>query len=566
MGDVSIYDSRRLTGPNLLHPRAGAILDVSCPEALKEELFAQWAVEAKRVLAAVGWEQEELATRDFPGGASLFMSAPMDALYAATEVNEWALDAWRDRIEGYGDPDLEEGASRLRRFIAEEQNPALMALRGAADEHRVHFLMDHEAVSVGLGKGARVFPVGEIPAPEEIDWEGIHDVPLALVTGTNGKSTTVRLLAAMAGAAGLTPGYSSTDGVRVGDEFVLRGDYSGPEGARRTLWDPHVTFAVLETARGGLLRRGLSVDRADAAIVTNVTEDHLGEWGVGDLASLTRAKLVVRRAIDARGLLALNADDPELVREAAGLTTPLGWFALDPVNETILRQLENGRDAAWLDGDTLVLAAAGDVAGVTGVDEIPITLGGAARYNVANALAALLAGAKLGLSREGMAEGLAGFTGSPDENPGRGNRFDIGGVLAIVDYAHNPGGFRALFEMSAALPAKRKLVLLGQAGDRSDSAIRDLARIAWETRPDRIIVKEMRSLLRGRDEGEIPALIENELKRQGAPDEIVSRAGSDLEAVEAALAWSEPGDLLLLLTHTQRQEVLDLLTHRAAAR
>jgi UDP-N-acetylmuramyl tripeptide synthase len=551
MGEVSIHDSRRLTGPNLLHPRPGAIIDVSCPEELKDDLFASWTVEARRILSAVGWPGEELATRDFPGGASLFLTAPVDALYTATEVNEWALEAWRHRIEG-GDPvDLEESAAKLRRWIEEERKPALMALRDAAAAHGVQFLMDHEAVSVGLGAGALVFPIDGIPAPGEIDWPAVHDVPLALVTGTNGKSTTVRLLAAMAGTAGHTPGYSSSDGVRVGDEFVLRGDYSGPEGARRTLRDPGVTFAVLETARGGLLRRGLPVDRADAAVVTNVTEDHLGEWGVGDLASLTRAKLVIGRAIGADGLLVLNADDPELVREGGNLGVPTAWFSLFPPAP--------GRSGAWLEGDVLTLPAGP----VIGVGEIPITLCGAARYNVANALAALLAGAKLGLPREAMARGLAGFTGSPDENPGRGNRFDIGGAIAILDYAHNPGGFRALFEMSAAIPARRRLVLLGQAGDRSDSAIRDLARIAWETRPDRIIVKEMRALLRGRDEGEVPAIIENELKRLGAPAEAVVRAASDLAAVEAALAWSEPGDLLLLLVHTERQEVLTLLAERA---
>ena len=227
-----------------------------------------------------------------------------------------------------------------------------------------------------------------------------------------------------------------------------------------------------------------------------------------------------RHAVGPGGRLVLNAEDPELFRHADAQGVPLAWFALDGSAERIRRRRQGGGDAAWLD-----------------------------------------AGTRLGLERQALGEGLRSFSGSPEENPGRANFFDLQGVRAIVDYAHNPHGCRALFDMVQALPAKRRLVVLGQAGDRTDDAILELARITWETRPDHIVVKELKPFLRGRAEGEVPNLIETELRRLGAESGVLSRAGSDREAVKAALPWAEPGDLLLLLVHSERAEVLALLEH-----
>jgi len=539
VGKVEIQDSRRLTGPSLLLARPGAILDVACPEEDLPDLIRRWEEEVRRALGAVGWAEEELATRSFPGGASLAMTAPADALYAATEVNEWAFLAARSRLRGGGAPDLTAAAERLRREIADEVDPALLGLRDEAERRGVLFLADGERVTVGSGVGSRTFDADDLPAPEDVDWGTVHDVPLAVVTGTNGKST--------------------TDGVVVGGETVEEGDYSGPEGARRVLRDERVETAILETARGGLLRRGLAVTRADAALVTNVSEDHLAEWGVTDLGTLVRAKLVVHRVVPPDGRLVLNAEDPELVLRAAAIDRPLAWFALDGANGTVRRHVDRGGDAAWLDGDTLVLARDGGAEAVLAASEVPIALGGAARYNVANALAALLVGSRLGFDTGALAEGLRRFTGSAAENPGRGNVFDLGGVRAIVDFAHNPHGCRALLSMAAALPAERRLVVLGQAGDRTDDAIRELARIVWRARPDRIVLKEMAEDLRGREPGEVPALFEGEFRRLGVPSGTVTRAASEIEAVREALRWAKPGDLLLLLSHIERGAVLDLV-------
>ncbi|HXO20855.1 MAG TPA: cyanophycin synthetase, partial [Thermoanaerobaculia bacterium] len=216
-------------------------------------------------------------------------------------------------------------------------------------------------------------------------------------------------------------------------------------------------------------------------------------------------------------------------------------------------------EAAFLDGEELVLARGGRRETVARVDEVPIAHGGAARYNLANALGAIGLAAALGLSPEHMARGLAAVRGTAADNPGRANLFAIGGFRVLLDYAHNPHGLAALLDLAASFPAARRLIVLGQAGDRDDDAIRELARIAWRARPDRVVIKEMPSLLRGRAAGEVPAILADELARQGAPPAAIVKAGSEPEAVRQALAWARPGDLLILLVHTDREEAFEIL-------
>jgi cyanophycin synthetase len=552
---MKILESRRLTGLNLLHDREGAVLDVALAPEESEEATAAWESHARRLLNAVGWNAETLAVRRFPGGASLAITAPFDALYAATEINEQAWESAVAALAGQPVSDLEEAAARLRDSIERESNPALRALRGAASAHGVAFLADDDQVSIGLGRGSLTFSAGEPPDPAAVDWSRVHDIPVVLVTGTNGKSTTVRLLASIVRMAGLTAGTTSTDRVEVGDDVVDRGDFSGPGGARTLLRDRRVEIAILETARGGILRRGLAVRSADVALVTNIAEDHLGDYGVQDLDSLTEAKLVVTRAVPPRGRVVLNADDPRLTAGAGGIAAPITWFSLDSANELAAASGE----ASLLEGEDLILRRGGQRLRIARVQDVPITFGGAARYNVANALAAIALAAALDLPAVAMAAGLRRFRPTPEENPGRANLLEIGGFRVLVDYAHNPHGLAALLDLASTLPAERRLITIGQAGDRDEAAIRDLARVAWTFRPDRVVMKETPTMLRGRVLGEIPALLEDELRRQGAPTESLERAGDDLEATRQALDWARPGDLLVLLVHTQRDEVLDLL-------
>lgn len=556
---MQVQDSRRLPGPNLLWPRAGAVLDVALTEDEAVRAIAVWRIQAKRMLHAVGWGLEETAVRRFPGGASLALSAPIDALYAATEINEWAFAAAEALLLDRPVPDVEENARRLRALIAAEGKPRLLELERAASERRVAFVTDGESTSVGLGTGSLAFPTADLPRAQDVDWTRVHDVPVVLVTGTNGKSTTVRLLGAIARACGKVPGLSTTDWIFVGGELVERGDYSGPEGARRVLRDPRVEVAVLETARGGILRRGLAVRRADAALITNVGQDHLGEWGIVDFEALVETKFVVARAIDARGRLVLNADDPALVAHAQQIDVPQAWFALDAANPKIRAQVESGGPAFARVGENLSRAVAGAWQPIVRVGELDFTLDGAARHNVSNALGAIALATTIGLAPEGIARGLAEFRSTPEANPGRLNVFDLGGVRIVADFAHNPHGMEALFEMVKHLPAQRRLVILGQAGDRDDESIRELARIAWRVRPERVVIKEMPEHLRGRRAGEVPAILAAELARLGAPADAIVHTSSEIDAVREALRWSQPGDFLLLLLHAQRDDALALV-------
>jgi UDP-N-acetylmuramyl tripeptide synthase len=216
-----------------------------------------------------------------------------------------------------------------------------------------------------------------------------------------------------------------------------------------------------------------------------------------------------------------------------------------------------------LRGDELWLHGRGQPRLVLRVGQIPIALGGAARFNVANALAAAAVAEILGFSLEEIRSGLRNFQSTPAQNPGRQNRFELGAVHAMVDFAHNPHGVRAALEMAWSLPGERRLIVLGQAGDREELSIREMARLAWDARPDMIVIKELTEHLRGRAPGVIPALIEDELRALGAPEERFVHCESELEAVSWALDWARPGDLLLLFVHDKREEVLALLEERA---
>jgi len=558
----SLTDSRRLTGANLHWKRPSAIIDVII-DGSPGPVIKAWEAAAKKWLDAVGYADEKTCFRVFDGGASLLISAPIDVLYSMCELNELA---WASAVAvcGAGEmPDPAEEIPRLTRLFDEERNPALLALQSAAREHGVPFLWDDDAVSLGYGKTTRVWQPDALPTPAELNWSAFGTVPVALVTGTNGKSTTVRMTAAIMTAAGYTAGLTSTDFIRVGDRVIDRGDYSGTGGARTLLRQPDIEIAVLEVARGGLLRRGLGIESADVAVVTNVAADHLGEYGINSVPELIPVKLIVRRALDKGAPLVLNADDAGLVGISESFDQPIIWFSLDPDTLQVKNAMARGETVCWLESGWLVAAQSGNQRRLVPVAEIPAAMAGVARHNIRNALAAMCVALALGIDDTAIRKGLAAFRGDEHDNPGRGNWFEHrvdGGIIRIlVDFAHNEHGMRALAESVRQVYAERIILLIGQAGDRSDQDIIALLRAACSVNPDQLLVAELPGYERGRKSFEVPELIRQEAIRLGIPASAIEIFPGPADATASALDRAGPGDLLVLLALTQRAEALSMV-------
>jgi len=557
-----LSDSRRLTGANLYWDHPGAIIDAVFDGAW-EPVINAWETAAREWLQAVAYSDQQTCYRVAGGEASLLISAPVDVLYSMCELNELA---WLSALHasGFGEaPDPEEELPRLTRLFDEERNPRLLALQAAARAHDVPFLWDDDEVSIGYGATRLIWTPDALPSPDEIDWKSIRDIPLALVTGTNGKSTTVRMTAAIMAAAGFNAGLTSTDFIRVGERMIDRGDYSGTGGARTLVRQTDVEMAVLEVARGGLLRRGLGVEHARAAVVTNVAADHLGEYGINSVADLIPAKFIVHRALGPQDTLILNADDAGIVAHGSRLNRKIAWYSLNPDNPQLQTAQKDGGDTCFLEGKYLLASHAGVMRRVAEVAGIPATRGGIVRHNISNALAAVSIAIALGIGDQAIRGGLAQFRGDERDNPGRGNWFErpVGdGVIRIlVDFAHNEHGMSALAETVRQVPAERVVLLMGQAGDRLDKDISDLVRAACRMRPDQLLVAELPGYERGREPFEVPEIIKNDAIRFGIPEQCIEIFPGPREATAEALLRARAGDLLVLLALTQRSEALSLV-------
>jgi len=560
VASIELQDSRRLTGPNLLADGPGAVIDGQLNGVSTERFRSAWKTRIREILDAVGWFEETTAVRVYEGGITVFHSAPVDALYAATEVNEWAWAAAAADIGAVpqSPSSLADVSDRLRGSIGDESNPRLIKLRRAAAKHRVTFLSDDDEASVGTGEGAHTWTVKALPDPADVPWHAVHDIPRLLVTGTNGKTTTVRMIDAIARQAGRTSGFTCTDGIHVNGELVEGGDWSGPGGARAVLRDNRVEMAILETARGGMLRRGLAVDRAAGAMVTNVAADHLGEWGILNVHDVATAKLTVAKAVRHGGTLVINGDDEVLARAALRLGRKVTWTAVDQ-SAAVCAQLRP-EEVAWVAQDGwIVRVYQGMSEPVVEISDVPATLGGAAAYNVSNALGAAALAHASGIEVPAIASGLAEFDPSPEKRPGRMNLFEIGGVTVLVDFVHNPHGLEAIGRLIGRLAPERLGLMIGHAGDRDDKAIIELAQAAWKLGPDRVAVKELTDYRRGREPGTVPEIIRREIMRLGAEAQVVSVHPDEVDATLGLFRWAQKGDLLLLSTQSQREQVLELV-------
>jgi cyanophycin synthetase len=571
---------------------------------IDDPLLAAWRTRVERVAARLGWRGAQTIVRRHATGASLAISAPCDQLFLATEVNEWALCAAlieRDPVRWSNleqalvaaamtaaenaanpaanlQPVIEESAAleRFERLAALEANPKLRALLEVAATRELPHVLDDAELTLGAGVGGRSYALTALPPVAAVPWERLRGIPTAMVTGSNGKTTTVRLVAACARANGWRAGYNCTDGVFLDDDTLALGDYSGPAGARMVLREARAQAAILETARGGILRRGIAVAHADAAIITNVSSDHFGEYGIDDLDGLADVKFAVAALVARRGSLVLNADDAKLRARADQLAgrfgdhSRLAWFALDADGETLGEYRLRGSPTCGVRGGRMYLSHDGIDHDLGLVSDMPLSMDGIATYNVANIAGAALVAFGLGIATTTISAVLGRFGARLEDNPGRMMRFNVRGVKVLIDYAHNADGLRGFLKVAEHLRSGggRLGLLLGHAGNRKDTDIEELARVAAEFRPDLVVVKENEAQLRGRAPGEVPLVIRAELLRLGFLDSAAPVRSSEVEAARYAIDWSRPGDVLALPLHSTgaRAAIVAMLQQRASAR
>lgn len=382
-------------------------------------------------------------------------------------------------------------------------------------------------------------------------------IPIVAVTGTNGKTTTVRLISHLMASQGLRVGMTNTDGVYVNRRRIDTGDCSGPRSARNVLMHPDVDAAVFETARGGMLREGLAFDRCQVAVVTNIgTGDHLGLNFITTVHDLGVLKRVIVLNVGLTGMAVLNAADPEVVRMARECPGQITYFGPDPHHPVVATHRAMGKRVVVVDEGDL-LAAEGKFEIRIPLSEIPITRGGSVGFQVNNVMAAVAAAWAIPLSWESIRQGLATFQSSTGSVPGRFNLFTVGGATVIADYGHNPDAIKALCDAVRRMPARRRVVVISGAGDRRDKDIIDQTRLLGEVFEDVVLFED--ACQRGREDGEVMALLRQGLEGATCTRRIREIRGEFI-AIDTALDDLQPGDLCLVLI----DQVEEALAHIAA--
>jgi cyanophycin synthetase len=425
----------------------------------------------------------------------------------------------------------------------EEQSGGIVEVN-AAPGLRMH-------TSPSFGKGR---PVGQAIIDAMFEPGNDGRIPIVTVTGTNGKTTTVRLTAHLLKQTGQRVGFTNTDGVYINDQQIDSGDCSGPRSARSVLMHPEVDAAVLETARGGLLREGLAFDRCQVAVVTNLGGgDHLGLNYITTVEDLAVLKRVVVLNVAPHGTAVLNAADPAVAAMAPHCPGDVTFFALDAHQPVMAAHRAKGKRVLFVNEDHIV-AQQGSFQIRIALNHVPLTLDGACRFQIENAMAAIGAAWALNTPWNHITQGLASFTSDDQTVPGRFNVFKYRDATIIADYGHNPDAVQALSNTVLAMPARRRIAVISGAGDRRDQDIRDQTRILGGVFDSVVLYQD--ACQRGRADGEVLQLLREGLEGASATTEVCDIQG-EFNAIDTCLAALQPNDLALILI----DQVEDALAH-----
>ncbi len=408
-----------------------------------------------------------------------------------------------------------------------------------------------------FGKGR---PVGEAIISSMFGKQENGRIPLVTVAGTNGKTTTVRLIAHILTVQGKRVGMTNSDGVYIQGKRIDTGDCSGPKSARNVLLHPDVDAAVFETARGGVLREGLAFDRCDVAVVTNIgMGDHLGLNYISTVEDLAVVKRVVVQNVAPGGVAVLNAADPMCVRMRDACPGSVIFFACDKYHPVMATHRAQGYRVVYVDGGDIV-AGTGNQELRVPLADIPLTRNGTIGFQIENAMAAIAAAWGLNVAWDTICQGVSGFVNDVQTAPGRFNFFDYRGAAVIADYGHNPDAILALVPAIETMPARKRVVVISGAGDRRDEDIRRQTEILGDVFDEMILYQDQ--CQRGRQAGEVLALLQQGLRNAKRAKKVVEITG-EFKAIDAALACLQAGDVCLVLID-QVDEALAHIAQRVA--
>ena len=539
---VRLVELRFLQGPNLYFTAPAVKLTLSVPglvrasEPRAEAVASRVGVRVRGAGAPGSEERRRLAARVAAEVTRSLASAASTRLGVRARPGEGGDEVvvaypWRRR--------------NAAEALGQEVSEALRRVLGA----RTPYPRIVEEAAARL----RTVPPGDrpnVPAPR---------IPVIAVTGTNGKTTTVRLLAHILQEAGRSVAYTTTDGVYAGGRRIEEGDYSGPAGAATALAQPGIDVAVLEVARGGILLKGIGMAHNDVAVVTNVSADHIGLHGIRTLDQLAEVKSTITRITKPDGWCVLNADDPRVLGMRSRARGRPFLFSLDPDHPAIREALTGGgRALAPLDGWLVVMQPGPRLRRLVPLEEVPVTLAGISSQHTQNAMAATAAALAISIPEGDVAAGLRSFVLDPERNPGRANLVEVGGVVVVVDYAHNEAGIHGLVEICRGLlrPGARVWIAVGSAGDRSDEIIHGMGYIAARG-ADRVVVVEQRKYLRGRERDDVIRRLRAGAEDGGARD--VPDFPTEIEGFLWVLQRASRGDVIGITALAQRMEMFELM-------
>jgi hypothetical protein len=549
-GPATLAEARCLPGANRYYPVPAVVLHPLGAVARDGAVQGRWIARVVDMARALGWPDPlpRVQALDPPGpdGAPtcLAFAAPADGLHTAVALGGWAWAAATDPAAAH--PLGPDPVPHFRALAQAEARPALAALASLADERGVPLLASEAGITLGEGAGSIHYPAPSLPEPQAIPWPKLHAVPKLLVTGSHGKTSVLRVLEAVAREAGLAPGVAGSPGAA---------------DAHAVLRDPAAGVALLELPVAQLSRQGLPVRQAQVAVITQVATEGVAGGAEQPLDEAAACMLVVAHAVAAGGTLVMNGDDQAVLRVALGLAHAAAptWALFGrehgaPLLDALRRH--GGSTCAPCDG-RLLLAVGGLVHDLGALVDMPLTLGGHSPQGIANVSAAALAAGLAGWPLAALRPVLARFGATPQDNPGRLERWQHHGATVLLDSARDAHGLGQLLKLAGALGARRVGLLLGQPAAHRDEAIRRVALAAAGYRPDRVLITEWGAEWGAewgpewwgpgsREPGAVPLLLEQGLRGAGLSARALRHEHEPLAAVRALLAWARPGDVLLL--------------------